>query len=259
MEKDLEVAREIQHRLLPKTFPTIPGLKTEAMNLPSKHVGGDYYDVILLCEGKVALVIADVSGKGVPAALLMASLQSTLRAEASAGRSPSKVISILNREIFEHTAGGTFVTIFYGVMDLETETMTYCNAGHPPPIILGKDLDTRLLDETHIVIGIDNEAEYADTTVKLKPGDLLFLYTDGITDELDERDEPYGETRLLAKLNQLRDSELIDILNSVHDAVVEYTGGKPQDDLTALAVTIEAFIPPTTRIAARNVRDAKKD
>ncbi|MFH1312193.1 MAG: SpoIIE family protein phosphatase [Candidatus Eisenbacteria bacterium] len=258
MEKDLELAREIQHRLLPKTFPKIPGLKTEAMNLPSKHVGGDYYDIISLCEDEVALVIADVSGKGVPAALLMASLQSSLRAEAAAGRPPSEVISVLNKEIFEHTAGGTFVTIFYGVMNLETETLTYCNAGQTPPVILGMDLETRLLDTTHLVIGIDNSAEYADTSVNLTTGDLIFLYTDGITDELDERDEPYGETRLLERLKELRVSELIDILNSIHDAVVEYTGGKPQDDLTALALRIEAFIPTSAPAAARNVQKAKK-
>ena len=258
MEKDLEVAREIQRRLLPKSFPKIPGIKTEAMNLPSKHVGGDYYDVILLSESMVALVIADVSGKGVPAALLMASLQSTLRAEATVGRPPSEVISILNREIFEHTAGGTFVTIFYGVIDLENEALVYCNAGQTPPVILGKNLDTRLLDETHIVIGIDSSADYNDTTVRLRSGDLIFLYTDGITDELNDRDEPYGEMRLLERLKRLRESDLMDILNTVHDGVVEYTGGKPQDDLTALAVRIEAFVHSPTGARTHNVPNAKK-
>jgi sigma-B regulation protein RsbU (phosphoserine phosphatase) len=243
MEQELEVAKEIQKRLLPKAFPQIPGVQSRAMNLPSKHVGGDYYDIIPLSATRVAAIIADVSGKGVPAALLMASLQSSLRAEADAGRSPSGVISILNREIYEHTSGGTFVTVFYGIIDFEKCELVYCNAGQSPPVILGRDLTVKMLDDTDIVIGIDASATYRDRVVELKAGDLLFLYTDGITDELDQNDEPFGETSLVANLRQVYDRDLGEILNQVHGAVMEHTGGQPQDDLTALAIRIEAFAP----------------
>jgi sigma-B regulation protein RsbU (phosphoserine phosphatase) len=243
MEQELEVAREIQHRLLPKALPGVPGLEAHAMNIPSKHVGGDYYDIIPLSDDTVALVIADVSGKGVPAALLMASLQSSLRGEARPGRPPSEVISALNRVIHEHTAGGTFVTIFYGLIDFIEATITYCNAGQSPPVLVcGLDAP-RQLDNTDIVIGIDPEAAYRDTTVPVREGELLFLYTDGITDELDDRDEPYGEARLISELLDLHETDLMEIVERIHNDVIRHTGGKPQDDLTVLAVRIVTLAP----------------
>jgi sigma-B regulation protein RsbU (phosphoserine phosphatase) len=241
MEKDLEVAKEIQHRLLPKSLPDVPGIRTHAVNIPSKHVGGDYFDLIPLTEGEVAVVIADVSGKGVPAALLMASLQSSLRSEASSGRAPSSVISTLNKAIYEHTAGDKFVTIFYGLIDFAARSLTYCNAGQTPPVILHDDETADLLDETDIVIGIDSNAQYRNTSVGLRRGDLFFLYTDGITDELDDRDEPFGERRLLEHLRRSRQADLPTLMKQVHDAVIEHTGGKPQDDITAMAICIDSL------------------
>jgi sigma-B regulation protein RsbU (phosphoserine phosphatase) len=217
------------------------------MNIPSKHVGGDYYDIIPLSEDRVALVIADVSGKGVPAALLMASLQSSLRAEAHPERRPSEVISALNKVIHEHTGGGTFVTICYALVDFAAGTITYCNAGQSPPILLRGEEEPRQLDNTDIVIGIDPDALYRDTTVMLHEGELLFLYTDGITDELDDRDEPYGEARLIAGLRELATSNLPEIVRRVHDDVLRYTGGKPQDDLTVLAVRLVTLAPHRQR------------
>lgn len=248
MEQELEVAREIQHRLLPKTFPQIDGLETHAVNIPSKHVGGDYFDIIPLGGQKVAMVIADVSGKGVPAALLMASLQSSLRAEADVGRQPSEVISAVNRVIFQHTAGGTFVTIFYGVLDLAAGSLTYCNAGHPPPLVVDIAGGIRELDGTDIVIGIDDKASYRDTEAEVAAGDKIFLYTDGVTDELNKDDEPYGEKRLITVLRQNHASSLEDIVDAVHKSVLQFTDGKPQDDLTALAIRV-------TRIALCNEID----
>ncbi|MFZ1948007.1 MAG: SpoIIE family protein phosphatase [bacterium] len=241
MEQELEVAREIQRMLLPKSFPEIRGLRTHGVNIPSKHVGGDYYDVIPLGAAKVAVTIADVSGKGVPAALLMASLQSSLRAEAQGWRKPSEVMTVLNETIFEHTSGDTFVTVFYGVIDFERRMLTYSSAGQTPPYIVRKDLSFERLDKTDIVLGIESKAGYHDHVVPLFRGDLLFLYTDGITDELDRSDEPFGEDRLLARLVEGNGLDLETIVQQVYDAVVAHTQGKPQDDLTALAIRIEAL------------------
>lgn len=243
MEQELEVAREIQRQLLPKAFPEIRGLKTHGMNKPSKHVGGDYYDIIPLGAGKVAVVIADVAGKGVPAALLMASLQSSLRAEADPWRRPSEVISILNETIYEHTAGDTFATIFYGVIDFEREILTYCSAGQTPPVIMRKDLSFELLDRTSIVLGIASRPAYSDASVPIRAGDLLFLYTDGVTDELNRDEQPYGEERLIGVLRQSYGLNLDTLLERVYSEVLGHTGGVTQDDLTALAIRVESLAP----------------
>jgi sigma-B regulation protein RsbU (phosphoserine phosphatase) len=256
MEQELEVAREIQHRLMPKAFPGIPGIRTQAVNVPSKPVGGDYYDVIDLGHDRVAVVIADVSGKGVPAALLMASLQSSLRAEATANALPSRVISRLNRVILENTLGSAFVTVFYGIIDFEQRTLTYSNAGHPPPIITGRDGTVKLLDQTDLVIGIEAETAYRDTVVSLREGDLVFLYTDGITDELNDRDECYGETRLLNHLRVIHRLSLSEIMERVHRSVLEHTGGELQDDLTALAILLDTLAPYRDRTASTRKRSS---
>jgi len=244
MEQELEVARDIQRRLLPKAFPRIRGLASYGMNKQSKHVGGDYYDIIPLGAGKVGVVIADVAGKGVPAALLMASVQSSLRAEATPSRPPSEVISLLNGTIFEHTSGDTFVTIFYGIFDFAAGCLTYCSAGQTPPLILRKDLTSERLDRTSLVLGIESAPDFIDTTVEIAQGDLVFLYTDGITDELDGSEEPYGEQRLLEILRDSYDRDLEAIVAGVYAAVLAHTGGTTQDDLTALAIRIESLASP---------------
>lgn len=241
MERELEVARRIQQMLLPKSFPRIRGLESQAMNCPSEQVGGDYYDILHLSENRVGLTIADVAGKGVPAALLMASLQSSLRAEAAPDKTPSEVIRALNRAVCQHTSGETFVTIFYGLLNLEQRALHYCNAGQTPPFVISKDGRIRRLDRTHIVIGVDSEAFYEDTTLDLEEGDLIFLYTDGITEEPGTNDALYGEERLLSHLVGSYDSGLAEVLDVIHGDVLRYGGGKPQDDLTALALKIKTF------------------
>jgi sigma-B regulation protein RsbU (phosphoserine phosphatase) len=244
MERELEVARRIQQMLLPKSFPRIRGLESEAMNRPSEQVGGDYYDILHLSDNRVGIAIADVAGKGVPAALLMASLQSSLRAEAGPDRTPSEVIQVLNRAVCEQTSGETFVTIFYGLLDLEHRSLHYCNAGQTPPFIVGKNGRVRRLDITHLVIGVDREAFYEDTTLELEEGDLVFLYTDGITEEPGSNDSLYGEDRLISRLVDSYDMTLADVLETIHADVVRYGSGKPNDDLTALALKIKAFPAP---------------
>jgi sigma-B regulation protein RsbU (phosphoserine phosphatase) len=248
MERELEVARRIQQMLLPKSFPRIRGLESQALNRPSEQVGGDYYDVLHLSENRVGITIADVSGKGVPAALLMASLQSSLRAEAGPDRTPSEVIRKLNKAVCEQTSGETFVTIFYGLLDLEHRSLHYCNAGQTPPFIVSKNGRVRRLDITHLVIGVDKEAFYEDTTLDLEEGDLLFLYTDGITEEPGSDDDIYGEDRLVRHLLDSYDVSLAEVLEIVHGDVVRYGGGKPHDDLTALALKIKAFPVPSTQL-----------
>ena|GEM_PF-353754 len=241
MERELEVARSIQQMLLPKSFPRLTGLETNAMNIPSEQVGGDYYDILHLSDSRIAITIADVAGKGVPAALLMASLQSSLRAEAAPDKTPSEIVRYLNKVICEHTSGETFVTIFYALLNLEQHSLLYCNAGQTPPFIVGKDGRVRRLDRTHLVIGVDENAFYEDTALDLEEGDLIFLYTDGITEEPNSGDELYGEERLIAHLTQSYHVTLAEMMHIIHSDVVRFVGGKPQDDLTALGLKIRAF------------------
>lgn len=245
MERELEVAWRIQQMLLPKTFPRVRGLETHAMNRPSEQVGGDYYDILQLSKYRVGIAIADVSGKGVPAALLMASLQSSLRAEAGPGRTPSEVIYALNRVVCEQTSGETFVTVFYGLLDLEQRKLHYCNAGQTPPFVVGADGRVRRLDITHLVIGVDRDAFYEDTILDLEQGDLLFLYTDGITEELGPNDDLYGEERLISRLVDCYGMPLSEVLDTIHGDVARHGNGKPHDDLTALALKIKAFPAPS--------------
>jgi len=247
MERELEVARRIQQMLLPKSFPRVRGLETHAMNRPSEQVGGDYYDILQLSENRVGIAIADVSGKGVPAALLMASLQSSLRAEAGPGRTPSEVIYALNKVVCNQTSGETFVTIFYGLLDLEQRKLHYCNAGQTPPFVVGSDGRVRRLDITHLVIGVDRDAFYEDTILDLEQGDLLFLYTDGITEEIGPDDDLYGEDRLISRLVESYEMPLSEVLETIHSDVARHGNGKPHDDLTALALKIKAFPVPSTQ------------
>jgi sigma-B regulation protein RsbU (phosphoserine phosphatase) len=249
MERELEVARRIQQMLLPKSFPKVRGLESHAMNLPSEQVGGDYYDILHLSENRVGITIADVSGKGVPAALLMASLQSSLRAEAGPGKTPSELIRALNRVICEQTSGETFVTIFYGLVNLEQGTLHYCNAGQTPPFIVGRDGRVRRLDRTHLVIGVDREAFYEDTVLTLEEGDMVFLYTDGITEEPDAGDNLYGEERLVARLLECNGAPLTQVMEIIRSDIARHGGGKPNDDLTALALRIKALPALSPRAA----------
>lgn len=240
MENELLIARQIQQRFLPKSFPDLPYLKVEAMNYPSRHVGGDYYDIYDLGSSRIGAVIADVSGKGVPAALLMASLHSTLRSEAKPDTMPSQVVSRLNKEIFEHTGGQSFITLFYAVIDAEKSKMIYCNAGHVPPIVLTRDNNVRYLDNTDLVLGVDPCTCYQDTEVKLCGGDIIFLYTDGIVDEFDEQEYRFGEEKLLRVLRTAKERDLAAILEAIRQEIVKHTSGKIQDDLSAMILRFEA-------------------
>ncbi len=239
IENELMIAKQIQERFLPKSFPDLPCLKVEAMNYPSRQVGGDYYDIYRLTHTKIAVVIADVSGKGVPAALLMASLQSILKSESTADRCPSQVVSKVNKEIYEQTEGQNFITLFYMVIDTESASAIYCNAGHVPPLILSANNEVRYLANTDIVLGVDASATYHDTEVDLSNGDIILLYTDGIVDEFDEKEYRFGEENLVRVLAQAKDDDLKSILEKIRDKIVEHTSGKIQDDLSAMILRFE--------------------
>jgi len=239
LEGELHVARRIQESFLPTTPPSIPGVELSALNVPCLEVGGDYYDYLVFEQRRLlGLAIGDASGKGIPAAILMASFQAAFHLQAEATLSPARVLERMNKLIIRQTRSERFVTFFYGILDVESRVLTYSNAGHNPPLLVRADGTARALDDAGLLLGVNAETPYQDVRVPLESGDLLVLYTDGVTDELNPSDEIFGIERLELSLNASVSEPLPVILERVYSAVAEFMGGAPQDDITLLGVKV---------------------
>jgi sigma-B regulation protein RsbU (phosphoserine phosphatase) len=237
LEEEISLASAIQRRLLPTTFPEQPGYRTYAVSFASKLVGGDYFDLFSEPDGRLHLAIADVSGKGMAAALLMSSLRAALRSNVAHLRSPALVLARINELLYESTAPENFATFFYGVLDTGRHELVYANAGHNYPILLHADRSAVELKEGGLLLGAFPNAEYVDGRVCVDPGDTLFLYTDGITEATNGGDEDFGEERLHAVLQRWKGMELQEIVDRVLEEVRTFTQGvDPADDVTVLVV-----------------------
>lgn len=233
LEEDQKAARRIQQSLLPKENPIIKGMEIFGQTIPAKEVGGDYYDFIRIDDSHLGIVIADVVGKGTPAALLMSNLQATLRSEALADRGVKDTVGRVNFTLSKFMDMGKFISLFYGVLDIQNRTFAYTNAGHNYPFLLGKDDNVRKLEKGGVVLGTFSDFNYEEETVQLKPADLMLLYTDGITEATNDKDEMFEEDRLLELLKGNRKSSAKEISQKIVDEVVSFQGGLPQsDDLT---------------------------
>ncbi|MGI5939067.1 PP2C family protein-serine/threonine phosphatase, partial [Methanoculleus thermophilus] len=237
---ELRIARDIQMSFLPDRLPEIPGLELAALSLPAKEVGGDFYDAIPLSGNRTAFVIADVAGKGVPAALFMALSRTVLRANAQVPRSAREAVSEANTLIAEDAKSGMFVTLFYAVVDPAEKTLAYVNAGHNPPLLFrsggGRPVK---LKGTGIIIGVMPDAEYREETIRLESGDLLLLYTDGVTEAINSAEEQFGEERLIETVMRSRDLPPAEIVGRVRDAVMQFSGDEPQfDDQTLMVIRV---------------------
>jgi len=196
-EQDLERAREIQQALLPKEIAQVPGFEVVAAWEPARLVGGDYYDVIRLSETKLGICIADVVGKGVSAALLMANVQATVRAYASEQAAPPWLCRRVNEILCSNLADDKFVTLFYGILDAEARTLRYTTAGHLPPLLVRRDGTHDTLREGGAVLGVFRDWDYQEGRIALSPGDRIYLFTDGITEATGANGEEFGETGVL--------------------------------------------------------------
>jgi sigma-B regulation protein RsbU (phosphoserine phosphatase) len=196
MEKQIRMAADVQQRMVPQKPPQIPGLDLASVYVPCFELGGDFFDFIPLPEENVGLAIADVSGKGVPASLIMASVRAFLRAQVDNVYYLYEVIRRINLMVCRDTKIGEFVTLFYGVLNAATRRFTYCNAGHPPPLLLRAGKVTQLSASDNMVLGISPEEDYKQYVVDLMPGDTLLLYTDGATDAANFAGERFGRQRL---------------------------------------------------------------
>jgi phosphoserine phosphatase RsbU/P len=251
IQSDLEIAREVQNQLYPQQIPETPHLRITAARLPARVVSGDYYDFQKLGEGDVVIAIGDVAGKGISAALLMATIQSSFRMElrscieaaAHANRqsvlhcvSPSTVVGQLNRHLHESTSAEKFATFLFGVFEDTTSTFTYTNAGHLPPVLV-HDGDCSRLEVNGMVVGAFPFAQYGESHVRLEPGDLLVLFTDGISEPENEYGEMFGEDRIAELVTRHADQDDGHIVDEIMNAVRQWTGSDElQDDMTIVLI-----------------------
>ncbi len=239
MEHELQMARDIQQSLLPKENPQIPGASIAGLSYPAREVGGDYFDFIPMGPKRLGAVIADVSGKGVPASLLMSNIQATLRVQALSSESPGHCITEANTALHKSTASDKYATLFYGILDMEEKTFTSTNAGHNPPMLMSKGACCQRLETGGIVLGMMSDVPFEDETVSLNSGDLLLMFSDGITEAMNDREEEFGEQRLMELLGEHGGLEPEELLEMIVSRVKAFTGEtQQQDDMTLVAIKI---------------------
>jgi sigma-B regulation protein RsbU (phosphoserine phosphatase) len=239
---DLAIAREIQQAILPRIFPPFPEnaeqLDIAALMNAAKDVGGDFYDFFRIDDQRIGFVIADVSGKGVPAAIFMAVSRTLIRATGVRGVSPAECISYSNGLLAQESANYMFVTVFYGIYNIATGQVTYTNAGHNPPYLMKADgTILQLPFSSDLVVGAIDDFKYSEETLQLEHGDTLLLYTDGVTEAINSGDEEFGNQRLQAALAQLTRENSQEIIDRIKASVSDFVGEAEQsDDITLLAI-----------------------
>jgi sigma-B regulation protein RsbU (phosphoserine phosphatase) len=251
MERELQVAREVQASLLPRETPQVPGWEFAAHWQPAREVAGDYYDFIPvgfnLAKGSepsqgLGIVIADVSDKGMPAALFMALTRSIVRASVGHALSPVDGIAHANRLICADSTGGMFVTLFYALLNPRAGEFTYVNAGHNPPLLCkqsGRAEQDQLteLTRTGMALGVVADSSFEQRTVRLHSGDFVLLYTDGVTDATDAQKQEFGEERLQRIILEKRHAPVAEMVAALEQALCEFVGASsPFDDITIVAV-----------------------
>jgi sigma-B regulation protein RsbU (phosphoserine phosphatase) len=238
LENELDIASKIQQSILPGQFPTVQDFQIYANMEPAREVGGDFYDVIRLDRGQMGLAIADVSGKGVPAALFMMSSRTLLKGTAIGGGSPAEVVAQVNDLLYEQNEAAMFVTVLYAVYDPERSGLTYACAGHDPPLVVHPDGSSTSLPLTGgLALGVVSQFDFGENTVSVAPGDTVVLYTDGVTEAMNGKDEQFGLDRLRETYSSRPPADVKDAISTIFDAVSDFAGDTPQsDDVTCVAL-----------------------
>ncbi|MGM0587329.1 MAG: PP2C family protein-serine/threonine phosphatase [Bacteroidota bacterium] len=238
LEEELNIAQTIQEGLLPDPLPEVPDLQIAARNISSHQVGGDYFDIIPTPQKNVLFAIADVTGKGMPAALLMANLQAMLHTLTPLDITLSEATERINDIIFENTPSNKFITFFWGSYNPELHRLRYVNAGHNPPLLFhqGQDEPEELTEGGMILGAMATMMPYEQAEITIEDGDLLVLYTDGVTEAMSAEEEEYGEERLLKCLQDHRDQDPERILQAVVDDILDFSEGIQHDDITLVVV-----------------------
>jgi sigma-B regulation protein RsbU (phosphoserine phosphatase) len=238
--KELEIAKEIQDTFLPESAPVIPGIGIAAATIPAMEIGGDFYDFIPAGNRRWGIVMADVSGKGISAALFMALSRTLLHVSGSTMPDPSAAVRQANRWIYDDSRSSMFVTVFFGILDPAALQFTYVNAGHNPPLLVRDDCVEELCRSRGIALGVVPDVSIAATALDLRHGDILVLYTDGVTEAFNDRNEAFGDERLKEFLRANREKPARALLDDLVAEVRSFTGSAPQsDDITLVVVKVE--------------------
>ena len=236
LEQELKTAAEIQVNILPKEIPEIPGYDIAAINIPAREVGGDYYDFILK-DDRIVFCLGDITGKGIPAALLMANLQATFRSQVKIHSTVKDITTSCNTLLKNSTEIDKYATFFAGILDYKNHKITYCNAGHNEPVKVSVNGETVRLSKGGIVLGIMNGIMYEEDTLQIETGDILVVYTDGITETMNSQGAEFGENRLLRIIVDYRNLTAAGLLEKIIKETETFSGQEPQsDDKTLLII-----------------------
>ena len=240
MQEELRLAYEIQTNLLPTETPELRGYQIAGKSIPAKEVGGDYFDFIPIDDHRLAFCLGDVSGKGMPAALLMSNLQATIRAQTTAGTTPGRCVANSNSLLFRSTTPEKFATFFYAILDTTKGELTFSNAGHNYPFLTSQDGKQKQLTTTGIVLGALESFAFQEDTIPFECGDLLVIYSDGITEAMNEEDEEFGEERLGEMIVERRADSANALAEEIFATVRQHAGNSLQtDDMTLLIIRRE--------------------
>jgi len=240
LEEEMAMARKIQARLLPASIPDFHGVQIDAINISSKQVSGDYYDVIERSDGKLALIIADVSGKGMPASILASNLQAALRAQCDTFDSPGLVLERVNRQIHASTDPAHFATLFLAIFDPDKYTLLCSSGGHNPPVVMRANGEVQLLEAGGLPLGAFDFGNYKEELIELDKGDLVFFYTDGVTETKGpDGDEDFGEDRLNDTLRKSREKDVSQLFEELRGQLFDFSGtSDADDDITMVGLKI---------------------
>ena len=240
MQDELKKAKEIQDNLLPKVIPKIDGYDLASYILPAKDVGGDYYDFIPLSENELAICIGDVSGKGLPAALLMGNLQATIRGQCIIPSSCKERIIRANKLLFQSTDSSKFATFFYTILDIQKNCLCYCNAGHNYPILFHRDASYDFLDTGGVILGGIPEYPFEEKRTPLEQGDLLLLYSDGVSEAMSPEEVEFGLEKIIEIVKNNLNLGSCELLERIKEEIKAHTSGATQsDDITMVIVKKE--------------------
>jgi phosphoserine phosphatase RsbU/P len=230
LEGQLEVARQVQLELLPPNDPELEGFDISAYNFPTEEVSGDYYDWVRIYDDQIGLVIADVAGKGVPAALLMVFLRASLRAATHIGYATHISMAKVNYLLWESIERNQFITAFYGILDASNRTLHYSNAGHNPPLLIDARGATRFIEWGEQPLGMFRETRYHEHYHTFRPGEILVLYTDGVTEALNSKGEEFGQNRMAEAVKSAASLSARELVAHMHQAILAWTDGVGSSD-----------------------------